>query len=249
MGVARLLAKGWITFCLYAGAYALSMALAAGSAPLEVLPVLGISVLLFAAMGILFAGGYGLSARDSTVPFLARLKPHHLVPDFNELIFLIFIAVSFIDQMVFAPQHLTGPIVDALENAIDFAIPGHHALIVALSPCAMDGGRIFASAFTWMLALIFVGSALSRIRLAAGILRLDRSSRPEVLGPTAHAAVLGVAALVGIQLFVMGSLYEWIDCGVLAGLTGAVLIGLAPLMLAYLIVAALTALMAMGPEE
>jgi hypothetical protein len=247
MAIARLLAKGWIVFCLYAGAYALWMGLAAGQPPLEMLSALSIGLLLFAAMGLLFAGGYGLSARDGA-SFRTRLKPQHLVPDFNELVFLAFVVLSFIDQILFAPQHLTGPVADALENAVDFAIPGHHALLVKLSPCAMDGGRIFASAFTWMLALIFLGSALSRIRLAAALLRLERSARPEVLGATAHAAVLGVAALIGIQLFVMGSLYGWIDCGVLAGLTGALLIGLAPLMLAYLIVAALTALVAMGPE-
>jgi hypothetical protein len=183
------------------------------------------------------------------MPLLARLKPRHLMPGFNELVFLAFVILSFVDQAVFAPRHIDGSIVDAVERAIAFVIPGQHALVVALAPCTDEGGRVFASAFAWMLALIFFASALSRIRLAAGLVRLERSTRPETLGPAVLAGVLFVAALAGIQLLFVGTALRWLDCSQLAGLPGAFAAGLAPLMLSYLIVAALTALLAVGPER
>jgi hypothetical protein len=99
------------------------------------------------------------------------------------------------------------------------------------------------------LAIIFVASAISRIRLAAGLLRLERTARSEVLGAPVHAAVLGIAAIAGIQMFFIGSAYPWFGCQILAGLPGTVIIGLAPLLLAYLIVAALTAAVALSPEK
>ena len=114
----------------------------------------------------------------------------------------------------------------------------------ALDVCSMDGGRIFAAAFTWLLAIIYLASAASRLKLQAGIIRLERSTRPEMLGPALRAFLLGMVAVVGIQFLFVGSAYPWFDCSAFADITGALLIGLAPLMLAYLIVAALASLMA-----
>lgn len=245
MGVARLVAKGWIVFCLFAAAHAIHMHLATPAYA----PAIIVSMLLFAAMGLLFATGYGVSARDGTKPLLERLKPHHLMPDFNGIVFMIFVVLSWLNQILFSPLHPIGTGVSPIVNAIGFAVPGQNALLVALAPCAPDGGRVFASAFAWILAIIFVASAISRIRLAAGLLRLERTTRSEVLGAPVHAAVLGVAAIAGIQLFFIGNAYPWFGCQILAGLPGAVIIGLVPLLLAYLIVAALTAAIALSPEK
>ncbi len=249
MGVARLLAKGWIVFCLFAAAHQIHHSLVAPVPIPQVIPAIVVSMLLFGAMGLLFATGYGVSARDGTTPLIARLKPHHLMPDFNGIVFLIFVLLSYLNQTLFAPMHPIGPAVGAIVNAVQFAVPGQDALLVAIAPCAPDGGRVFSSAFAWILAIIFVASAISRIRLAAGLLRLERSKRSEVLGASVHAGVLGVAAIAGIQLFFIGAAYPWFGCPVLAGLPGTVIIGLAPLLLAYLIVAALTAAVALSPEK
>jgi hypothetical protein len=62
------------------------------------------------------------------------------------------------------------------------------------------------------------------------------------------AFVLGTVAIAGIQLFYMGSIYPLLDCSAYTDVPGALLIGLAPLMLAYLIVAGLATAMATGPE-
>jgi hypothetical protein len=245
MGVARLVAKGWIVFCLFAAAHAIHMHLATPAYA----PAIIVSMLLFAAMGLLFATGYGVSARDGTKPLIERLKPHHLMPDFNSIVFLIFVVLSWLNQILFAPLHPIGSGVSAIVNAIQFAVPGQDALLVALAPCAPDGGRVFSSAFAWILAIIFVASAISRIRLSAGLLRLERSTRSEVLGAPVHAAVLGIATIAGIQMFFIGSAYPWFGCQILAGLPGTVIIGLVPLLLAYLIVAALTAAVALSPEK
>ena len=113
----------------------------------------------------------------------------------------------------------------------------------------MDGGRIFAAAFTWLLAVIYLASACSRLKLQAGIIRLERNTRPEGLGPTLRAFLLGMVAVVGIQFLFVGSAYPWFHCSAFADITGALLIGLAPLMLAYLIVAALATLLAASPES
>lgn len=248
MGIARLLAKGWIVFCLFAGAHALFHAGAVSPPALQSVPGIIVSVLLFTAMGLLFTGGYGISARDGHMPLLARLKPHHLLPGFNAVVFVGFALASFADQIALAPRYHTGLFADALEGAIAFVTPSQNALAQSLAACSLDGGRVFAFAFSWLLALVFLGSALSRLRLAAGLLRLERAERPEVLGPIVHAAVLGVAALISFQLLFMGTAIAWLGCNTWHGLPGTVLIGIAPLMLSYLIVAALTALMAVGPE-
>ena len=53
MGIARLLAKGWIIFCLYAGAHALRLAVISGMPLASSIFAITISVLLFTAMGLL----------------------------------------------------------------------------------------------------------------------------------------------------------------------------------------------------
>jgi hypothetical protein len=247
MGVARLLAKGWILFCLFAGGHAVHMALSSGADPLVVLPPLAITVLLFLAMGLLFVGGFGASAGH--LPHPSEFKPIHLVPGFDEAVFAVFAALSFADQIVFAPAHLSGPVVGALEAAIAFAVPGQTALAGKLGVCGLDGGRIFASSFTWLAAFVCLSSALTRLKLTAGIIRLERLKRPEALGAVALPLLLGLVAVAGIQLLYVGSAFAWLPCSFYTGLAGALVVGLAPLMLAYLILAALATLLASGKEK
>jgi len=248
MGVARLLAKGWIVFCLFAGAHALVMGLARGEAPPEAVAFVSVCVLLFAAMGLLFVGGFGMSA-GAGVPLRARLKPDHLWPGFNEVVFVAFAALSFVVQVFVAPRLFGGPLADAVEGALYVVVPGQHALENAVAPCHLDGGRVFASAFAWLLAMIFAASAVSRIGITAGLIRLERVRRPSAFGPTLLAALYGLTAIVSFQLLFVGSIYPWLDCAAFTDITGAVLIGLAPLLLAYLIFAALATLRASGPEH
>jgi hypothetical protein len=247
MGVARLLAKGWVVFCVFAGAYALTIALQRGAEPLDAIPGVVVSDLLFTAMGLLFIGGFG-AASGQLMPFVARFKPADLIPGFNELVFVVFAALSFVDQVFFAPGYVAGPVAEGLERAIAFVVPGQAALVDALSPCGLDGGRIFAFAFTWLLAIIYLGSAVSRLRLAAGIIRIERAVKPDALGPLSLALVLGALAIAAIQLLYMGSVFPFLTCSAFTDVPGALLIGLAPLMLSYLIVAALASAMAVGPE-
>ena len=250
MGIARLLAKGWVLVCLYAGAHALRYAVL-GGAPFAELSKVIVSTLLFAAMGIVFVGGFGVLAGTAKLHdvTLKSLKPLSWAPNFNEAAFLVFVLLSFLNQAVYAPHHISDSFAAAFEAAIYFAVPGHHAFVDALSHCALNGGRVFGSAFSWLLALIFACSAVSRLKLTAGLIRIERTLRPETLSPTAVAAILGVAAIIGIQCFFVGSVYAFLNCDALAGLPGAVLIGLGPLMLAYLIFAALAALLASGSEQ
>jgi hypothetical protein len=248
MGVARLLAKGWLVFCLFAGAHAVNLALARGEAPLDAAQDIGVCVLLFAAMGLLFIAGFGLSPGGGRQAFLRRLKPHHLVPGFNEVVFVIFVALSFANQIVVAPLYMGGGLASAVQSALFFVVPGQRALDDALQTCSLDGGRVFSSAFTWLLAIIFLASAVSRLGLAAGLIRIERMLRPSSLGPTVTAAVFGTIAIVGIQLLFVGSAYPWLACSAFTNISGAVLIGLAPLVLAYLIFAALATLRASNPE-
>ena len=111
MGIARLLAKGWIIFCLFAGAHALRIALVSGVALQQGLLAIGICALLFMAMGLLFVGGFGVSAAHvSGTPWIKHFKPHHLIPGFNEGVFLIFVGLSFLNQAFAAPLALNrGP--------------------------------------------------------------------------------------------------------------------------------------------
>jgi hypothetical protein len=249
MGIARLLAKGWIVFCLFAGAHALRIALVRGQALDSSGFAIGVGVVLFAAMGLLFIGGFGASGAQPGTPLLTRLRPHHLIPGFNEIAFAIFVVLSFLNQALFAPDYIGAGAPGALESAIYFAVPGQRALVSALDVCSMDGGRIFSAAFTWLLAVVYLASAVSRLKLVAGIIRLERSTRPELLGPPVRAFLLGTVAVVGIQFLFVGSAYPWLNCSAFADISGALLIGLAPLMLSYLIVAALASLLASSPES
>jgi hypothetical protein len=249
MGIARLLAKGWIVFCLFAGAHALRLALLSGLSLQASLAPIVICTLLFMAMGLLFVGGFGVSAAHFGGAWRGRLRPHHLIPAFNEAVFLIFVILSFLNQALVAPVAMNRGGAGALQNAIYFVVPGQRALVRALNGCTMDGGRTFAAAFAWLLAIVFLASAVSRLRLAAGLIRLETGARPQALGPTLRAFLLGIVAVVGIQFLFVGSAYPWMNCSAFADITGALLIGLAPLMLAYLIVAALASLMASAPEK
>jgi len=248
MGIARLLAKAWIVFCVFAGAHALRFAVTTDM-PGPSLVAIAICMVLFAAMGLLFAGGFGVSAGMPGTSFKARLGFHHVVPGFNEIVFLSFVVLSFVDQVWFAPLDLQSGVVLALERAIYFAVPGQRALVQSLDACSLDGGRLFAAAFAWLLAIIYLGSACSRLKLTAGIIRLERNTRPEGLAPAVRAFCLGIVAVVGVQFLFVGSAYPWLNCSAFDNITGALLIGLAPLMLAYLVVAALATLLASSPES
>ena len=57
-----------------------------------------------------------------------------------------------------------------------------------------------------------------------------------------------IAAVVAIQMLFMGTVYLLIPCWIYQSIPGSVLIGLGPLTLGYLIKAALTDLLALGPE-
>jgi len=247
MGMARLLAKGWVVFCLFAGAHSLNMALVDGASARDAVPMIGVCTALFVAMGLLFIGGYA-AATDHGGSLLARIRPWHFLPGFNETVFVIFVALSFANQAFFAPDHMNDVAVRALRSAIAFAVPGQRELKAAFQPCWLDGGRVFSSAFAWLLAIVYVASAVSRLKLSAGLIRLERATRPEALGAVPLALVLGVAAVIGIQLLFMGSAYQFIPCTEYAELPGTILVGLGPLMLAYLIVAACANLLATSPE-
>jgi len=250
MGLSRLLAKGWVLLCLYAGAHALRLALSGGGDLLVAVPQVIVSVLLYAAMGLLFVGGYGAAGNNFR---LSRLSPANLkrprLPGFNEIVFLAFVLVSFLNQVFYAPTHISGGLSQAFENALYFAVPGQRAVVDTLEDCGVDGGRVYASAFTWLLAIVFAASAVSRLKLAAGLIRLERTLRPQALSPIAVAAVLGLAAVFAIQCIFVGSVLELMPCSAYVGVPGALVTGLAPLLLAYLIYAALAALMASGSES
>src|ERR1700759_5218323 len=136
MGIARLLAKGWIIFCLFAGAHALRFAILQGMPLDSSLAGIGICALLFTAMGLLFVGGFGVSAAHvSGAPWASRFRPHHLLPGFNEAVFLLFVALSFLNQAFVAPSNIDHGPVEALRNAIYFVVPGQRALVASLEAC------------------------------------------------------------------------------------------------------------------
>lgn len=244
MGIARLLAKGWVVFCIFAGAHALARAVLHGHAAIpEALPANIIPVFLFGAMGLLFVAGYGVSSGH----LLSRFKPMHLLPGFNELVFIAFALLSFTVQTL--PHRMPSGALNALDVAIRFVVPGQRALQDNLARCGLDGGRAYAAAVAWLLAIIFLASAISQIRMSAALVRLERKRRIEPLGATGIAFVLGLAAVIGIQFLYIGSAFAILPCSVIGGILGTVLMGVAPLMLAYLIAAALTNLLAAGPES
>ncbi|HEX3430514.1 MAG TPA: hypothetical protein VHT03_06470 [Rhizomicrobium sp.] len=246
MGAARLLAKGWIVFALYTGALALGGA--AGASHAAAAGTVVVCLLLFGAMGLLFISGYGLSAGHVHPPSPAEIKLQHLVPGFSELVFIAFALILLLVQLFYAPAYHEGPAVDGLERAMGVVVFGQRLLENALLQCHADGGRLFISALAWTLALIFLGSALSRLKLGATLVRFERKRRPEALGAQPLAFALGLVAVAGIQLLYMGTAYTLLPCRALAGLFGGAMLGIGPLMLAYLIVAALTNLLALGPE-
>jgi hypothetical protein len=248
MGAARLLAKAWGVFCIFAGAYALQHALIAGQPLVQAALPIAVCVLLFGAMGMLFAGGFGVSGNSAKIPFVERLKPDHLAPGFNGIVFIVFAVAIFAVQTVYLPLHIANSGFDALHAAISFAIPGQRALEARLTVCGFDNSQAMASSVSWLLAFIFLGSAISRIRLAAAIVRLERRQRPELLGVSTLAFLLGLIAVVGIQLLFVGSIFDLLPCNALNNIPGEFIVGLGPLMLAYLIVAALTDLIALGPD-
>jgi hypothetical protein len=243
MGVARLLAKGWVVFCIFAGAHAVARGVQPGTPVLSVLEPTAVAMFLFGAMGVLFIAGYGLSSGH----LLQRFKPMHILPGFNEIVFLGFLVLSFAIQI--APHHLSWGILNMLEAAVRFAVPGQRALEAALSRCSLDGGRAFAAACTWLFAFVFLGSALSHVRMAAGLVRLERKRRIEPLGAAGIALVLGAVTIAGIQFLFVGTLFPTLPCPMLSGLLGAVLMGAAPLMLAYLAAAAIINLIAINPDS
>ncbi|HEY2445755.1 MAG TPA: hypothetical protein VGI20_08470, partial [Rhizomicrobium sp.] len=128
MGAARLLAKGWVIFCLYAGGLALIRALTKGIPAADLLWTISVCVLLFGAMGLLFISGYGLSAGHVRVFGPEGLRPAQLIPGFNELVFLAFALIVFCAQGFYAPVHHTGAVVEALESAMQFAVIGQRTL-------------------------------------------------------------------------------------------------------------------------
>src|SRR5215469_4589192 len=109
MGLARLLAKGWVVFCLFAAAHAFVLALGRGEMPFDALLSIAVCVFLFGAMGILFIAGFGMSAGLGGRTLAQRLKPHHLLPRFNEIVFLLFVAFSFVNQVWLAPLIMGTP--------------------------------------------------------------------------------------------------------------------------------------------
>jgi hypothetical protein len=246
MGATRLLAKGWIVFCLHVGALALGGE-QHGIAPAGAAMMI-VCLLLFGAMGILFISGYGLSSGHFHPPLPAQLKPANLLPGFTELVFIAFALTLLLVQLFTAPVQPGGAATAGLESAIRFGVFGQRALETALAQCGLDSGRLFVSALAWTLALILLGSSVSRISLAAAVVRFERKRRPEALGAQPLAFALGLVAVAGIQLLYMGTGYMLLPCRALGGLFGTGIIALGPLMLAYLIVAALTNLFALGPE-
>lgn len=243
MGVGRLLAKGWLVFCLFAGAHAIADAVSAKTPALQAVAASTTPVFLFGAMGVLFIAGYALSSGH----LISRFKPLLVVPGFNEIVFVAFAAVCFTIQV--ASPHVSLGVAESLQSAIHFAVPGQRALDDSLARCNLDGGRAISSAASWLLALVFLGSMISRARIAAALVRLERKHKIEPLGPTGIASVLGLAAVAGIQLLFVGSIFRWLTCGELGGVLGQVLIGAGPLVLSYLIGAALANLLAMTPED
>jgi hypothetical protein len=243
MGAARLLAKGWVVFCLFAGAHALHVVMG-HDLPGSVRSVLE-CVGLFMAMGLVFVAGYAAATEHGHA---RPLEPAQLVPSFDGLVFAAFVIMSFANQVAVASEVMRNPLAEAIHAAIAFAVPGQRALENALA-CGLDGGRIFSASFTWLLAIVYFASAATRLRLTAGLIRLERVNRPEVLGPTTLALLLGVAAVAGVQFLFVGSAFAFLPCSAYTDITGALLIGLAPLVLAHLLVAALANLLASGPNE
>src|SRR5271170_631943 len=102
MGVARLLAKAWIVFCVFAGAHAAALAMAKGTDFVPALQQVALCTALFGAMGLLFVGGYAASATHSGMAALAKLRARHVLPGFDEMVFIVFAAAIFAMQIGYA---------------------------------------------------------------------------------------------------------------------------------------------------
>ncbi len=94
--------------------------------------------------------------------------------------------------------------------------------------------------------MVGLGKASESIR-SGDMLAVDGASGLVLVNP--FGITVGAAAVVGIQFLFVGSAYPWFACSAHTDITGALLVGLFPLMLAYLIVAALVSLMAASPES
>jgi len=247
MGMARLLAKGWAVFCIFAGAHALVFALDQGRALSDAGRTISLCTLLFAAMGLLFVGGYAAATDHRQPSMLERMRTQHLVPSFDGLVFIAFAALSFVNQVWFAPQLMGNDAIKALTTTMHFVVPGQRAFEAVLESHGPDG-RVSSFAFAWLLGFIFFASAAMRLRLTAGLIRLERTKRPEALGASMLALLLGALAVAGIQFLFVGTAFVFLPEPIYSGVIGMVLIGLGPLLLAYLIFAALANLLATGPE-
>lgn len=248
MGAARLLAKAWVVFCLFAAAHAVLGVLMGSGHGLPQIGLIAGCTLIFCAMGLLFAGGFGVSGGHGAASWLAGLEPRDFLPRFDDWVFLGFVALSFLDQLMFASGHVLKGVFPAMDNFIRVIVPGQKALEAAIGACRPGDGPMYASSFTWLIAAIFLGSAASRIEAQVDAVRQERAEYPEMLGPNVLAALLGVLSIVGIQLLYVGSAYAWLPCSAFTNVTGGLLTGLAPLMLAYLMIAALTCLFATVKE-
>lgn len=250
MGLARLIARAWVAVCLYAGAMALRFEASASADSVSTLiSVVGCTA-LFLAMGLVFTGGgIFLSGHAGILKRRwRRTHPWRFGCGFDEAVFIAFAVVSFLDLAFFAPEHLSAPMTVAVERAAYFAVPGQRAFVSLARPCLFDGGRILTSAVSWCLAIVYLGSALSRLKRRAGERRLLAAVRPDLVGGRGEAILLAAVSVVGIQLLYVGSAYGWLACSFYTGVAGALLVGLAPLMLAYAIVEALT-LLSIGAER
>lgn len=244
MGAARLLAKAWVLFCLFAAAHAVLGAVTRGGHALPQIGLIAGCTLIFCAMGLLFAGGFGVSGRHGAASWLAALEARDFLPHFDDWVFLGFVVLSFLDQLMFASGHIVNGVFPALDNFIRVIVPGQKALEIAVNACNPGNGPMYASSFTWLIAAIFLGSAASRIEAQVDAVRQERIEYPEILGPNVLAALLGLLSIICIQLLYVGTAYAWLPCSAFTNVTGGLLLGLAPLMLAYLMIAALTCLFA-----
>lgn len=243
-GLARLFAKGWIIFCLYAGTLAAGTYWFGGASLAGVITAIILPVVLFGALGLVFAGGFLYLAGHGD-PAVWR-RPFSTPIGFNEAVFVAFAAISLTNQLFVAPHFLSGPLTDALERALYYAVPGQRALVYQMRLCMTDGGRIFAAGTSWCLAIIYLGSALSRLKLTVAILRLAPDWGVSGRGA---AVLLGLIALAGIYALYMGAFYSHLTCRFVAGISGAILIGLAPLMLAYCVATSLAAALASAAKS
>src|ERR1700741_647933 len=122
MGITRLLAKGWTVICLFAAAHALRLALLRGMVPpLEAAGTIGVCAILFIAMGLVFILGHAAASDHGGAPLLGRVKPEHLWPSFDDAVFVLFAALSFVNQAFYAPDHTRSPPIEALRAAMSFA--------------------------------------------------------------------------------------------------------------------------------